>query len=571
MSKFQFHNPETVLLHGGQVPDPTTGSRAVPIYQTTSYVFRDTEHAQNLFGLSEPGNIYTRIGNPTVDAFEQRVAHLEDGVAAVATSSGMAAITLAILNVAGAGDEIIADSNLYGGTYNLFATTLPRYGIDVKFVDGTKPEEFKGAITDKTKAMFAEIITNPSLNIFDVEAVGKIAHAAGIPLIIDNTFATPYTTKPLTWGADIVVHSATKWIGGHGTTIGGIVVDGGRFNWDNERFPGFTEPDASYHGLRYAEVGPAAYATKLRVQLLRDIGACLSPQSAFLLLQGLETLHLRVERHNKNAEEVAAYLKNHPAVAWVNFPGLKEHPSHELAKKYLANGFGSIITFGIKGGRDAGKKLIDGVTLWSHVANVGDAKSLIIHPASTTHQQLSAEDLVKSGVSEELIRLSIGIESTKDILADLDQAIAGATGEQPVLKATEDDAIAWLLSSPFERKDGAVRKKVIAVVGTNDQEKQQLEALGFHIVPVNESNPLTAIPGEVDAIWINDRAIPAGTIEQLINKSGKVLWVERPNSDNQTLEHAEAAGITAISNKNLFEEAIRLRGNASGAVLTPTF
>lgn len=571
MSKFQFHNPETVLLHGGQVPDPTTGSRAVPIYQTTSYVFRDTEHAQNLFGLSEPGNIYTRIGNPTVDAFEQRVAHLEDGVAAVATSSGMAAITLAILNVAGAGDEIIADSNLYGGTYNLFATTLPRYGIDVKFVDGTKPEEFKGAITDKTKAIFAEIITNPSLNIFDVEAVGKIAHAAGIPLIIDNTFATPYTTKPLTWGADIVVHSATKWIGGHGTTIGGIVVDGGRFNWDNERFPGFTEPDASYHGLRYAEVGPAAYATKLRVQLLRDIGACLSPQSAFLLLQGLETLHLRVERHNKNAVEVAAYLKNHPAVAWVNFPGLKEHPSHELAKKYLANGFGSIITFGIKGGRDAGKKLIDGVTLWSHVANVGDAKSLIIHPASTTHQQLSAEDLVKSGVSEELIRLSIGIESTKDILADLDQAIAGATGEQPVLKATEDDAITWLLSSPFERKDGAVRKKVIAVVGTNDQEKQQLEALGFHIVPVNESNPLTAIAGEVDAIWINDQAIPAGTIEQLINKSGKVLWVEHPNSDNQTLEHAEAAGITAISNKNLFEEAIRLRGNASGAVLTPTF
>lgn len=572
MSKFQFHNPETVLLHGGQVPDPTTGSRAVPIYQTTSYVFRDTEHAQNLFGLAEPGNIYTRIGNPTVDAFEQRVAHLEDGVAAVATSSGMAAITLAILNVAGAGDEIIADSNLYGGTYNLFAITLPRYGIDVKFVDGTKPEAFKGAITDKTKAIFAEIITNPSLNVFDVEAVGEIAHAAGIPLIIDNTFATPYTTKPLTWGADIVVHSATKWIGGHGTTIGGIVVDGGRFNWDNERFPGFTEPDASYHGLRYAAVGPAAYATKLRVQLLRDIGACLSPQSAFLLLQGLETLHLRVERHNKNAREVAAYLKNHPAVAWVNFPGLKEHPSHELAKKYLANGFGSIITFGIKGGRDAGKKLIDGVTLWSHVANVGDAKSLIIHPASTTHQQLSAEDLVKSGVSEELIRLSIGIESTKDILADLDQAISGATGEQPILKTTEDDAIAWLLSSPFERKDGAVRKKVIAVVGTNDnQERQQLEALGFHIVPVNESNPLTAISGEVDAAWINDQTIPAGTIEQLINKSGKVLWVEHPNSDKQTLEHAQAAGITAISNKNLYDEAVRLRGNAAEAALAPTY
>lgn len=567
MSKFQFHNPETVLLHGGQVPDPTTGSRAVPIYQTTSYVFRDTEHAQNLFGLTEPGNIYTRIGNPTVDAFEQRVAHLEDGVAAVATSSGMAAITLAILNVAGAGDEIIADSNLYGGTYNLFATTLPRYGIDVRFVDGTKPEEMKAAITNKTKAVFGEIITNPSLNVFDVEAVGKIAHAAGIPLIIDNTFATPYTTKPLTWGADIVVHSATKWIGGHGTTIGGIVVDGGRFNWDNERFPGFTEPDASYHGIRYAEVGPAAFATKLRVQLLRDIGACLSPQSAFLLLQGLETLHLRVERHNKNAEEVAAYLKNHPAVTWVNFPGLKEHPSHELAKKYLANGYGSIITFGIKGGRDAGKKLIDGVTLWSHVANVGDAKSLIIHPASTTHQQLSAEDLVKSGVSEELIRLSIGIESTKDILADLDQAIAGATGDASTFQTTDEDAISWLLSSPFDRKDGAVRKKVIAVVGKeNNQRRQQLEELGFQIIPVNESNTLTTISGEIDAVWITDGILPAITIEQFINKNGKILWLENVFGSDQSLDHAKAVGITVILHKKLCDEAIRLRGNTNDEV-----
>src|SRR5699024_6962184 len=391
MSNFHFFNPETALLHAGQEPDPTTGSRAVPIYQTTSYVFRDTEHAQNLFGLQEPGNIYSRIMNPTVDAFEQRMAQLEDGSAAVATSSGMAAITLSILNIAGAGDEIIADSNLYGGTYNLFAHTLPRYGIEIKFVDGTDPEAIRAAFTSKTKAVFGEIITNPSLNIFDVETIGAIAHEHGVPLIIDNTFATPYLTKPLQWGADIVVHSATKWIGGHGTTIGGIVIDGGRFNWNNGKFPGFTEPDESYNGLRYADLGIAAFATKLRVQLLRDIGAALSPHNAFHLLQGLETLHLRIERHNKNAEEVAAFLKKHRAVEWVNFPGLKEHPSHQLAKKYLASGFGSIITFGIKGGREAGRKLINNVSLWSHVANVGDAKSLIIHPASTTHQQLSAE------------------------------------------------------------------------------------------------------------------------------------------------------------------------------------
>ncbi|MBM7601138.1 O-acetylhomoserine (thiol)-lyase [Virgibacillus halotolerans] len=572
MSQFNFHNPETVLLHGGQVPDPTTGSRAVPIYQTTSYVFRDTEHAQNLFGLAEPGNIYTRIMNPTVDAFEQRIAHLEDGVAAVATASGMAAITLAILNIAGAGDEIVADSNLYGGTYNLFAHTLPRYGIDVKFVDGTKPEAIKAAITDKTKAIFGETITNPSLNVFDIETIGKIAHENDIPLIIDNTFATPYGTKPLTWGADIVVHSATKWIGGHGTTIGGVVVDGGRFNWGNGRFPGFTEPDESYNGLHYVDVGDAAFATKLRVQLLRDIGPSLSPQSAFLLLQGLETLHLRVERHNENAKQVASYLQSHPAVEWVNFPGLEDHPSHALAKKYLANGFGSIITFGIKGGREAGRKLIDGVKLWSHVANVGDAKSLIIHPASTTHQQLSAEDLVKSGVSESLIRLSVGIETPKDILADLDQAIAGATDERPVLETTEEDAISWLLSSPFERQDGGIRKKVIAAIGlevaTHDftQQVNDLKALGFQVVTVNKENPLASIEGDVDAVWVDNQVISSAIIEQLANKQGKILWVEEPEANSETVSNAKAADITVISGKSLYYETIRLRNNQSTAI-----
>ncbi|MGM0843826.1 MAG: O-acetylhomoserine aminocarboxypropyltransferase/cysteine synthase family protein [Bacillota bacterium] len=426
MTNHQF-DPETLLLHGGQEPDPVTGSRAVPIYQTTSYVFNDTEHAQNLFSLSEPGNIYTRIGNPTVDVFEKRIALLEKGVAAVAVSSGMAAISLAILNIAGAGDEIVASSKLYGGTYNLFAVTLPRYGIKVKFVDSTNPENLQDAITEKTKAVFAETIGNPSLNVLDIEKVADIAHANGIPLIIDNTFPSPYGCQPIQYGADIVIHSATKWIGGHGTAIGGVIVDGGQFDWDSPKFKDFTEPDPSYNGLRYVEVGEAAYAVKLRVQLLRDLGACISPHNAFLLLQGLETLHLRVPKHNSNALEIARYLENHPSVDWVSYPGLENHPANTLAEKYLSHGHGSIVNFGIKGGREAGRKLIDNITLWSHVANVGDAKSLIIHPASTTHQQLNSEDLKTTGVTEELIRLSIGLESVKDLQADLDQAIAKAT------------------------------------------------------------------------------------------------------------------------------------------------
>ncbi|TYR76084.1 O-acetylhomoserine aminocarboxypropyltransferase/cysteine synthase [Rossellomorea vietnamensis] len=426
MTNHQF-DPETLLLHGGQEPDPVTGSRAVPIYQTTSYVFNDTEHAQNLFSLSEPGNIYTRIGNPTVDVFEKRIALLEKGVAAVAVSSGMAAISLAILNIAGAGDEIVASSKLYGGTYNLFAVTLPRYGIKVKFVDSTNPENIQDAITEKTKAVFAETIGNPSLNVLDIEKVADIAHANGIPLIIDNTFPSPYGCQPIQYGADIVIHSATKWIGGHGTAIGGVIVDGGKFDWDSPKFKDFTEPDPSYNGLRYVDVGEAAYAVKLRVQLLRDLGACISPHNAFLLLQGLETLHLRVPKHNSNALEIARYLENHPSVDWVSYPGLENHPANAIAEKYLSHGHGSIVNFGIKGGREAGRKLIDNITLWSHVANVGDAKSLIIHPASTTHQQLSSEDLKTTGVTEELIRLSIGLESVKDLQADLDQAITKAT------------------------------------------------------------------------------------------------------------------------------------------------
>jgi O-acetylhomoserine (thiol)-lyase len=563
MSQFHYQKPETILLHAGQEVDPATGSRAVPIYQTTSYVFRDTEHAQNLFGLAEPGNIYSRIMNPTVGAFEERVAQLEDGVAAVATASGMAAITYAILNVAKSGDEIIADSNLYGGTYNLFAHTLPRYGVNVKLVDGTDVNAIEAAITDKTKAIFGEIITNPSLYIFDVEKVAEVAHKHGIPLIIDNTFAP--LSKPLHWGADIIVHSATKWIGGHGTSIGGVVVDGGRFAWDNGKFPGFTEADESYNGLRFVDVGAAAFATKLRVQLLRDTGASLSPQNAFQFLQGLETLHLRIERHNENALETAKYLEEHPAVAWVNYPGLKEHPSHELAKKYLRGGFGSVITFGIKGGREAGRKLIDNIELWSHVANVGDAKSLIIHPASTTHQQLNEEQLASSGVSEELVRLSVGLESLEDILFALDQAIAGATGEKAVFEASEKDAANWLFSSSFDRSEGAPRQKVIAVAEAEKggETLAKLEAFGFRLVSIGDAADNIASIDEVDqvdAVWVNGKKPAAGTLEQFINKQGKVLLVEQPERNEEIIDHARAAGITVISGKNPLDEVNRLRG-----------
>lgn len=580
MTNFQKHDRETVLLHGGQIPDPTTGSRAVPIYQTTSYVFNDTTHAQNLFGLKEAGNIYSRIGNPTVAAFEQRVAELEDGVQAVATSSGMAAITFAILNVASAGDEIITDSNLYGGTYNLFANTLPRYGIHVKFVDGTNPNEVEAAITNKTKAIFGETITNPSLQIFDVEKIAAIAHAHHIPLIIDNTFA-PYITKPLAWGADIVVHSATKWIGGHGTTIGGVVVDGGRFNWNHEKFPGFTVPDESYHGLRFVDVGPAAFATKLRVQLLRDIGACLSPYNAFLLLQGLETLHLRLPQHVQNAQKVAAYLNSHPAIEWVSYPGLESHPSYHLAKKYFSHGAGSIITFGIKGGLEAGRTLIDNIELWSHVANVGDAKSLIIHPASTTHQQLSTEELAVSGTTEEMVRLSIGLESINDLLKTLDTAIAKATGNAETIGSDEDDAIEWLLHSPFAREDGNVRKKTIVVYGlgqANNSSKEkvkQLQQLGFDLVEVGKTfhsetlpqyDELSAIPTIVDAIWFIQPELPVTVLQQFINKDGKILWIEHPDANLTVLENVKAAGIPIITGKNPYELAVSLRCNQKSLV-----
>ncbi|UFT99039.1 aminotransferase class I/II-fold pyridoxal phosphate-dependent enzyme [Radiobacillus kanasensis] len=579
VKSFSQQGIETLLLHGGQEPDPSTGSRAVPIYQTTSYVFRDTEHAQNLFALAEPGNIYSRIMNPTVDAFEKRMALLEDGIGAVATSSGAAAITLSILNIANSGDEIVADSNLYGGTYNLFQKTLPKYGITVKFVDGSNPENYRTAITDKTKAIFGEIITNPSLNILDVEKVAAIAHEHGVPLIVDNTFATPYLSKPLSWGADIVVHSATKWIGGHGTTIGGVVVDGGRFDWNNPRFPEFTEPDESYNGLRYAQdIGPAAFSIKLRVQLLRDIGACLSPQNAFLFLQGLETLNLRVKQHNENAQKVVDYLTTHPAVEWVTYPGLEDHPSHDLAQKYLSGHYGSIVIFGIKGGRDAGRKLIDSIKLFSHVANVGDAKSLIIHPASTTHQQLNEDSLKESGVTEELVRLSIGLEAPEDIIGDLDQAITKATGQEETIEATTDQGINWALQSSYDRSSGQPRQKAIAVVGLSEdenneayQEAAKLQQFGFRIIPVgSNSDQLFGVPAhpslatineEVDIVYIPNTGLDVLSFSDIEALDTKLLWLNTPTPVLKDTTATNLSGVTIVENRNIYEEALKARGS----------
>jgi O-acetylhomoserine (thiol)-lyase len=425
--------PETLALHAGQVPDPSTHARAVPIYATTSYVFDDAAHAARLFALEEFGNIYTRIMNPTTAVFEERIAALEGGIGAVGVASGQAAETLAILNLARAGDTIVSSASLYGGTYNLFAYTLPRLGITTRFVDGSDPQNFARAIDERTRALYVETIGNPRLDVPDLAAIADVAHAHGIPLVVDNTFA-PLLARPIAHGADIVVHSATKWIGGHGTAIGGVVVDSGRFDWAaSGRFPELVEPDPSYHGVSYVGAfGAQAYILKLRVQLLRDLGPALSPFNAFLFLQGLESLPLRISRHSENALALAGWLEADPRVSWVSYPGLPSHASHALAARYLQGGFGGIITFGVRGGAEAGRRLIDSVKLFSLVANVGDAKSLIIHPASTTHQQLSPDDQLASGVTPDLIRLSVGLEHIADLRADLDQALAAATEREAV-------------------------------------------------------------------------------------------------------------------------------------------
>lgn len=421
------YKDETKLLHAGQVADPTTGSRAVPIYQTTSYNFKDTEHAANLFGLKEFGNIYTRLMNPTTDVLEKRMAELDGGVGALGVASGQSAITISILNIAKQGDEIVSADNLYGGTYTLFNNTLPKFGIKVNFVDSSDPDNFKKAINEKTKAIYAESIGNPKLNVTDLEKLAKIAHDAGIPFILDNT-VSPYLLKPIDHGVDIVVYSATKFIGGHGTSLGGVIVDSGKFNWENGKFPLITDPDPSYHGIKFVDalrpMGNIAYIIKARVILLRDLGPAVSPFNSFLFLQGLETLHLRIVRHSENALKVAEHLEKHPKVSWVNYPGLKSSPEKKLADKYLKRGAGAIVGFGIKGGMKAGKKFINSVKLLSHLANIGDAKSLVIHPASTTHQQLNEKEQAAVGVTPDFVRLSVGIENVDDIIADIDQALS---------------------------------------------------------------------------------------------------------------------------------------------------
>ena len=424
---------DTLAVHGGQEPDAATNARAVPIYQTTSYVFDDADHAARLFALQEFGNIYTRIMNPTTDVFEKRIAALEGGAAALAMASGQAAETLIILTLAGAGDEIVSTTSLYGGTYNLFHYTLPKLGINVRFVDAADDEALRAAINDRTKAVYTETIGNPKLDISDIERLAATAHEHGLPLIVDNTTPSPALCRPLEWGADIIINSATKFIGGHGTSIGGVIVDGGRFDWKaSGRFPDFSEPDPSYHGVSYTEAfGPLAFIIKARVQGLRDTGACLSPFNAFLLLQGAETLHLRMQRHSENALEVARFLRGHKEVEWVNYPGLEESPYYALAQKYLPDGAGALVTFGIRGGYEAGKSFINSLKLFSLLANIGDAKSLVIHPASTTHSQLSEAEQRATGVTPELVRLSVGIEDVRDIIADLDQALTGRGEKLP--------------------------------------------------------------------------------------------------------------------------------------------
>ncbi len=421
---------ETLCLHAGQAPDPVTLSRAVPVYRTSSYLFRDTEHAARLFALQEQGNIYSRIMNPTQEVLEKRVAAIEGGAAALALASGTSAIFYTVINLCRQGDEVVSAASLYGGTFTQFHDILPRFGISVRFVDPRNPENFAAAITPRTKLLFCETIGNPGLDVADIRAIAEIAHAHGLPLVVDSTFTTPYLLRPIEHGADIVVHSLTKWLGGHGVAIGGIVVDAGKFDWDTGKFPLLSDPDPSYHGLRYTrdlgELNHLAFIIRLRLVPLRNLGACISPDNAWLFLQGIETLPLRMQRHCENALAVAEFLKEHPDVAWVRYPGLEDDPSHQIARRYLKNGFGGMVVFGVRGGRQAGARFINSLKLFSHLANVGDAKSLAIHPASTTHSQLSEEQQRQAGITPELVRLSVGLENINDIIEDLNQALAAA-------------------------------------------------------------------------------------------------------------------------------------------------
>ena len=577
---------ETIAVHGGQAPDPATGSRAVPIYQTTSYVFADTGHARELFALDEAGNIYSRIENPTVDVLEKRIAQLEGGVASVAFSSGQAAMTSAILALAGAGDEIVSSKYLYGGTHTLFSATLPQLGIKVRFVDPGNPDEIRAAINERTKAVVGEVIGNPTLHVLDIERVAEIAHGAGVPLIVDNTFATPALCRPLEWGADIVVHSATKWLGGHGTSIAGIVVDGGRFDFSSGRFPQYTEPDPTYHGIRFfQEFGTLAFSTRLRARYLRDVGACLSPFNAYLILLGVETLCLRMERHCSNALEVARHLELHPAVNWVSYPGLPSHPSHELARKYLEGGFGAIVVFGIKGGAEAGARLIDRSVLWSHLANVGDAKSLIIHPASTTHQQLSADERAAAGVTDDLVRLSVGIEGVGDLIAELDDSLKAATGvgESAVAIINSESVIRRVAGSARVLEytaDGPRRRaQRVAVVGLSSNPgrpshrvARKLKRQGYRIIPVNPSGgeilgePVRASLSELDVdvdvvlVFRAPEHAPEVAREAASLPGRPVFWMQEGIISDEAAKIAADAGMDVVMNRCMWKEVQRLQG-----------
>lgn len=569
---------ETLALHAGQAPDPATGARAVPLYQSTAFVFDNTAHAESLFNLDEAGPIYTRLGNPTLEVFEKRVAYLEGGVAAVATASGQAALTLAVLNICQPGDEVVAASNLYGGSYNLLAHTLGSLGIKTTFVDPTNPEHFRRAITDRTRLVYGETIGNPRLGILDIEAVAEIAHQHGIPLLVDNTFGTPYLCRPIEWGADLVMHSATKWLGGHGTSMGGVVVDAGRFDWSNGKFPRLTDPDPGYHGLSYwKEFGSLAFITKLRVHLMRDLGACLSPFNAFMLLQGIETLHVRMQRHCENALELARWLQAHPAVEWVRYPGLDNDESHVLARKYLRPGhFGAMVVFGVKGGLEAGRTVIDNVALWSHVANVGDAKSLIIHPASTTHQQMTAQERQLAGVGDDLIRLAVGLEAIDDLKSDLGRALRLSQGEsEQVALLNDEDTITRVVASSLNEQ---LKPKTIAVVGLSPDPSRpsfrtarKLKRLGYRVIAINPrasevlGEPaypsLTDLPEAPEVVLVFRAAEAApGIAHEAVARGTQTFWLQEGIVSEEAAQIASDGGLRVVMNRCMYKEVQRVRG-----------
>jgi O-acetylhomoserine (thiol)-lyase len=573
---------ETLCIHGGQAPDPTTGARAVPIYQTSSFVFQSSDHAAQLFNLDEPGNIYSRIGNPTVDVFEKRMALLEGGVAAVGFASGQAALTATLLTLLRPGDEIVASSHLYGGTHTLLNGTISEIGIAVHFVDSENADDFRRAMTPRTRLVLAETIGNPNLDVLDIRALADIAHEHGAPLLVDNTFATPFLCRPIEHGADIVYHSATKWIGGHGTSIGGVVVDGGRFDWMNGNFPGLSEPDANYHGIVYAsEFGTLAFATKLRVRTLRDTGGSMSAFNAFLFLLGLETLPVRMRSHCANALAVARFLADHPAVAWVRYPGLESHPTHARTERYLPHGAGAVVAFGIRGGRAAGAACIDRLALWSHLANVGDVRSLVIHPASTTHQQLSDEDLERGGVAPDLIRLAVGLEDTADLIADLDRALRAATGlaSQGPAPLNDEGVIRSVSGDPFDYAGGRPRPKVIAVVGLSanpgrpsTRVARKLQRLGYRVVPINPNAheilgekaypSLADVPFPVDVVQVFRAASAApGLAREVPEGRARVFWLQEGVVSEEAAAIARERGFEVVMNRCIYKEVQRLRGS----------